>query len=431
MWRKVGWLTGLALVVLLSSTVYAQGPADKHSEPFWQASYWNNVNLDGEPVVQNTAAQINWYWGLDAPYPAVNVDRFSARWTRCVDVTAGSYRFTATSDDGIRVYVDNQPVIDQWNDHPERTHTGDVKLTTGHHLITVEYYEKTGVAVAKVSWSQVSIGSGDWQGEYFDNRWLLGPPVLVREDEHVDFSWGYGSPETGIPSDGFSVRWQRSVNMNAGLYRFTTTTDDGVRVWVKDYLLIDRWQDQASTAHSGTMYLSGQVQIKLEYYENTGMAAAKLTWVPVDDPPPTPVPSPAVVVDNSDPGFIPGGSNRNWRAAEVGHNGAMIWTRNNDRARSNYNWGRWYPDLEAGRYEVFAYIPRLHATTTQARYWVSHRDGYTLRLVSQLAISDGWVSLGTYSFRGTRDDHVSLSDVTYESYLSRHVAFDAVKWERR
>jgi hypothetical protein len=62
---------------------------------------------------------------------------------------------------------------------------------------------------------------------------------------------------------------------------------------------------------------------------------------------------------------------------------------------------------------------------------VSHRDGYTLRLVDQSANGDCWVSLGTYWFRGNRDDYVSLADLTYEPYRSRLIGFDAVKWEPR
>jgi hypothetical protein len=54
-----------------------------------------------------------------------------------------------------------------------------------------------------------------------------------------------------------------------------------------------------------------------------------------------------------------------------------------------------------------------------------------LRIVNQSAYSNGWVSLGTYRFRGTRDDYVSLADPTGEAYLTRLIAWDAVKWVRR
>jgi len=112
----------------------------------------------------------------------------------------------------------------------------------------------------------------------------------------------------------------------------------------------------------------------------------------------------------------------------MGYGADLTWTRNNEQRRSGYNWARWQPELAPGRYEVFVYIPRQYATTRQARYWVSHWGGYTMRIVDQSANAGHWVSLGSYMFRGTSMDHVSLSDVTYEPYLSTLIGFDAVKW---
>ena len=80
-------------------------------------------------------------------------------------MSAGTYRFIATSDDGIRVYVDNRLVIDQWYDHPAQTFTADVSLTAGHHLAVVEYYENMGYAVAKVSWAPAPVPPHNWRGK--------------------------------------------------------------------------------------------------------------------------------------------------------------------------------------------------------------------------------------------------------------------------
>ncbi|MCB0019848.1 MAG: hypothetical protein KDE09_18790, partial [Anaerolineales bacterium] len=104
---------------------------------------------------------------------------------------------------------------------------------------------------------------------------------------------------------------------------------------------------------------------------------------------------------------------------------------NNDMARYNYNWARWYPSVGAGLYEVYVYIPDRFTTTAQARYWISHRDGFTLRIVNQSGYSDSWVSLGTYQFQGTSADYVSLADVTYEPYMTRLIGYDAIKWVPR
>ncbi|HSJ57135.1 MAG TPA: hypothetical protein VLC95_08135, partial [Anaerolineae bacterium] len=114
-----------------------------------------------------------------------------------------------------------------------------------------------------------------------------------------------------------------------------------------------------------------------------------------------------------------------------GYDGDLLWTKNNDYARPNYNWARWYPKLKAGRYEVFVYIPHRFTTTAQARYWVSHAGGYTRRIVDQSAYSNQWVSLGTYRFAGTDEDYVSLADVTGEAYLTTLIAWDAAKFEKR
>ena len=138
-----------------------------------------------------------------------------------------------------------------------------------------------------------------------------------------------------------------------------------------------------------------------------------------------------VIVDDRDAGFVKGGAASSWRTASEGYNGRLFWTKNNDAVRPNYNWVRWYPSLAAARYEVFVYIPDKYTTTANARYWVSHAGGLTLKVVDQSANGDRWVSLGTFLFRGTGDDYVSLADVTYEPYLSRLIAFDAVKWVPR
>ena len=429
-------LTGILLASIgsLGAPAHAQTPQPPrlgHTAPFWQVAYWNNQTLSGDPVVTDTDDELNHNWGSGAPHSGVNADRFSARWTRYIDLSAGTYRFTATSDDGMRVYVDGDLIIDHWRDHAPQTFTADVSLNEGHHLVTVEYYEHTGGAVAKVSWGPATAPVDTWRGQYFTNPWLSGTPRLTLRDARIDFDWGYGSPAREIPYDGFSVRWTRTVQFEPGTYRFTVASDDGVRLWVNEHRLIDNWRDQALTTRSGTIYLGGEAEVRMEYYENGGVAVARLTWERADPNQPSP-PLDGVIVDDADPGFVRGGSPTGWRTAAEGYGGRLTWTRNNDRRRANYNWARWYPDLDPGRYEVFVYIPERYTTSARARYWVSHQDGHTLRIVDQSANGSRWVSLGTYAFSGAYlSDRVSLSDVTYEPYVTRLIAFDAVKWVPR
>lgn len=430
MMKRGSFLIGLALWLIVSSTAFAQGPiTPQHSDPTWQASYWNNLMFYGAPVLQRSEPNLDYNWGTGSPDPAVPADGFSARWTRYIDVPPGVYRFTATSDDGIRVWVDGEWIINEWYDHSAKTVSVDKYLGAGHHLVIVEYYENLGYAVASLSIAPATPVISNWRGEYFNNMTLSGSAALVRDDASINFNWGTGSPAPGtINADGFSVRWTRTVNLPAGMYRFYMTVDDGGRLWVNGHLLIDAWIVQAARTYTGDLYLpGGNTAIQMEYFENTGYAVAQLSWTPGGVPP-----SPgAVIVDDTDAGFVKGGLATAWRVAYEGFGGRLTWTRNNDWKRPNYNWANWYPTLAPGRYEVFVYIPARYTTTSKARYWVSHAGGFTLRIVNQSANPDRWVSLGTYYFRGTRQDYVSLSDVTYEPYLSRLIAFDAVKWEPR
>jgi hypothetical protein len=206
------------------------------------------------------------------------------------------------------------------------------------------------------------------------------------------------------------------------------TVDDGVRLWVNNHLLIESWQDQAAQTYTGDIYLPGDdIPVKMEYYENAGFAVARLSWTGIDSP----SPAGTVVVDDTDSGFVKGGAPAGWRTAAEGYGDRLTWTKNNDYARPHYNWARWYPNLSAGKYEVFVYIPERYTTTSKARYWVRHAGGYSLRVVNQNTNGDRWVSLGTYSFNGGSSEYVSLADVTYETRVSRLIGFDAVKWEPR
>jgi hypothetical protein len=398
----------------------------------WRAEYFNNMTLSGPPALTRYDASVNFDWGTGSPGSGVAADHFSARWTRTVNLAADRYRFSLTVDDGGRLWVNGQSVINEWRDQAPTTFTGEINLPGGPTTIELEYYENGGGATAKLSWARVGPGTGDWDAEYFNNMTLSGTPALTRKESAVNFDWGTGSPASGtINHDQFSARWQRTVHVDPGTYHFSVTVDDGARLWVGGHKLIDAWYDQAATTHYGQIYLSGgDVTIKLEYYEHGGFAVAKLHWEGGDGPPPPP-PGGTVIVDDRDAGFTKGGSASGWRYVAEGYNGSLTWTRNNDYARSNYNWARWYPHLQARYYEVYVYIPYRYTTTSSARYWVRHANGYTLRIVNQSANGDRWVSLGTYRFTGDGSEYVSLSDVTYEARVSRLIGFDAVKWEPR
>jgi len=248
----------------------------------FRGEYFDNPHLSGTAAFVRDDAAIDFDWGLGSPGAGLTADRFSVRWTGRQPFEAGTYRFHTLTDDGVRLWVDGQLVIDDWHDHPALERTADVTLTAGEHDIKMEYYENGGFAVAKLWWELGPQVEG-FRGEYFDNPHLSGTLAFVRDDAAIDFDWGEESPGAGLAADRFSVRWTGRQSFEAGTYRFHTLTDDGVRLWVDGQLLIDDWRDRPATYRNADVTLSaGQHEIKMEYYEKTGLALAKLWWVPRD-----------------------------------------------------------------------------------------------------------------------------------------------------
>ncbi len=131
-----------------------------------------------------------------------------------------------------------------------------------------------------IQWPGFEVVNRGLQGEYFDHANFTAPK-LTRIDAEVDFAWGANSPHPAIAPDTFSVRWTGWVQpRSSGLYTFYTLSDDGVRLWVNNQLLINNWTNHAPTENSGTISLTAGVlyPLKMEYYENGGAATIKLSW---------------------------------------------------------------------------------------------------------------------------------------------------------
>ena len=158
--------------------------------------------------------------------------------------------------------------------------------STGVQVVAVKSGAvNSGVASAGfLNSSSIGTGTG-LTGSYYDSHFpdapFAGNPTLTRIDPTVNFDWGGGSPDPLIGADHFTVRWTGSVQPQfSETYTFTTTTDDGVRLYVDGQLIIDQWVDQGPTPVSGQINLVAQQRydIAMEYYENGGGAVAKLAW---------------------------------------------------------------------------------------------------------------------------------------------------------
>ncbi|NJN54887.1 MAG: hypothetical protein HC804_09105, partial [Anaerolineae bacterium] len=296
MFTRVRPLLGLLSLILLAA-VLTSTSQQAHAQTSWHVRYFNNTTMSGDPVVSRYEDKVFYDWGEGSPAPGVDVDNFSARWEGNIYLDKSTvWRFVTTSDDGIRVFINNSPIIQAWYDTQAHTTTTDIYLAAGNYPVRVEYYDAGGSAVAQFSWAPATTINA-WRGEYFNNLTLSNQPVLVRDDANIDFDWGTASPAPGtVSTDDFSVRWTRTVQFAPGTYRFTATTDDGVRLWVNNQLVINNWVNQTVTTKTADLSLSGAVPIKMEYYDAKDNAVAKLSWTAVTSPstPTTPIPTTAV-----------------------------------------------------------------------------------------------------------------------------------------
>jgi glucose/arabinose dehydrogenase len=119
-----------------------------------QGTYFNNVNFTGT-VVTRLDPTVDFNWGSGAPIAGIAADTFSVRWTGQVRAkVTGTHTFFTTSDDGVRLFVNNVQVINNWTDHSATENSGTIALTAGQlYDIRMEFYENGGAAVARLSWS--------------------------------------------------------------------------------------------------------------------------------------------------------------------------------------------------------------------------------------------------------------------------------------
>jgi murein DD-endopeptidase MepM/ murein hydrolase activator NlpD len=399
----------------------------------WKGEYFGNKDLSGSPLMvrDDGSGFLNFDWAYDGPGSdcGIQADNFSARWTRNVDFNAGTYRFTITSDDGFRLYIDGVLKLSKWIIQGPTTYTVNIPLSGGDHVIKLEYYENGGYATAKLSWEQLSqadcietVFLQHWKGEYFGNKDLSGSPLMVRDDGSgfLDFDWGLGAPigDCGIPADNFSARWIRIVNFNAGTYRFKVTSDDGFRLYIDNALKLDKWFDQGATTYTVDVPLSGgDHDIKLEYYENGGYATAKLSWEEL---------SPTDCIQTV--------SLQRWKGEYFGNkdlSGSPLMVRDDGSGFLDFDWGLGAPTSDCGiPADNFSarWLRNVYFSGGTYRFTVTSDDGFRLYIDNALKL-DKWFDQGATIY--TVDVSLSGGDhvISLEYYENGGYAVAKLVWE--
>lgn len=251
------------------------GPSIQRRTPFLYGNEPTNWFSSGiTPGVTNSfnlAPVVTW----QSPLPG-SVFRMPALVTLSAD---------ARDDDGSVIQVDFLEAGVVIGSVTQRPFTLVWNAPVGGHAITARARDnRLAVSVSgtiNITVEPPPVGEGTGlRGDYYDNVDFTGTRVR-RVDPTVNFDWGGGSPDPLIGADSFSVRWSGSVQPRfSENYTFYTISDDGIRLWVNNILLVDNWTDHGPTENSGFITLQGGqlYSIRMEMYENGGGAVAKLLW---------------------------------------------------------------------------------------------------------------------------------------------------------
>lgn len=161
--------------------------------PGLKAEYFNNMTMGGQPLFTETVSSVNFNWGNGSPsIDVLGRDHFSVRYTGYLRVPkSGDYQLELSSDDGSRVFIDDQLIINNWGNHSEQAKGQTLSLKSGHdYAVRIEYSENSGDAAVT-----------------FGYRATDGPDLatVVRQSDVAVVTVGYGANEE---HEGADRSWQ-------------------------------------------------------------------------------------------------------------------------------------------------------------------------------------------------------------------------------
>ena len=152
----VQYVQGTGLIGTVTSPVPASAlfTSSSHAQHGLKAEYFDNIKLEGEPVLRRTDASVNFVWAFNGVTPKLK-QNYSARWTGVISpAESGDYILGFTGQDGYRVWVDDQLLVEDWTPHrPSTTTTKAIHLDKGHsYALKVEYFQTVRSAEARLVW---------------------------------------------------------------------------------------------------------------------------------------------------------------------------------------------------------------------------------------------------------------------------------------
>ncbi|MEI6575828.1 MAG: glycoside hydrolase family 3 C-terminal domain-containing protein [Bacteroidota bacterium] len=132
------------------------------------ANYYNNVNLSGNPVLSRLDKNLNFRWTLYPPDTSVNFDFFSVRWVGKIKApVSGTYKIGLDGNDGYRLYLDGNLLIDNWKNQSYSSKLVDFNFVKDQEYdLKVEFFESSGSVWLKLVWN-VGV-ENKWQKQIAD-----------------------------------------------------------------------------------------------------------------------------------------------------------------------------------------------------------------------------------------------------------------------
>eukprot|EP00747_Dinoflagellata_sp_TGD_P137359 gnl/TRDRNA2_/TRDRNA2_175669_c0_seq5.p1 gnl/TRDRNA2_/TRDRNA2_175669_c0~~gnl/TRDRNA2_/TRDRNA2_175669_c0_seq5.p1 ORF type:complete len:359 (+),score=46.64 gnl/TRDRNA2_/TRDRNA2_175669_c0_seq5:134-1078(+) len=117
----------------------------------WAVEFFKGTSVAGIPKFSECKDEIDYSWGNGGP-PGLGKDDFSLRGVKTEYFQEGSYVFEAASDDGSRIWLDNDMVLDKWGQCCKTWHSAPVHVHEGNHTVVYEMKEHGGGAYARIKW---------------------------------------------------------------------------------------------------------------------------------------------------------------------------------------------------------------------------------------------------------------------------------------
>jgi hypothetical protein len=248
----------------------------------WTALYFANLQMAGVPVAVGNIPVIDFNWGAGAPVAGLPVDGFSIVFERVFDFAPGFYFVTVEADDGVRIFVDGQLIMDQWNGPAGQVYRIG-RLFDGQSDLRVEYNEAGGAARIRVV-IQPAPPPMRWDAAYFLTPGGVNGVTRTQSEPdggsyRLDYNWGAGG-SFGAPADNWSARWVGRYRFEAGNYTFYVQGEDGIRLSINGLTVIDKWSDGYGALSNRFVGVGGEEHtITVEYFDRSGPASLRVWWV--------------------------------------------------------------------------------------------------------------------------------------------------------